>query len=423
MDTSQTPGLLSPATPGQLAWLSREVAAWQADGILDQAQATSILGRYRSTRRLYLSRLALWLGSAFVGVGLLWLVASNLDRFPPMGRFVTVTVLWLGFVAAAEVLARRAHTRRSPVVGAARGLAALAYGAVVMQAAQSLQVPAYDAKLVGIWAAGALLYAYAVRGAGPLVVGIVLGVYWLVWHVGEELGDQFPMVLALGALAAAGFALGRLHDVRRGDAFGAIWRLAGALTGLVALFIAALPWDDSKPEVDVWVVAVLVAAVLLAGLALATGERVEPGSGPESATADRSGWLGALVRLEGAAGVAVLGLAVVLAWWSPDNGQVVDGTRQVGGEAWVQAIVSIVAYVVVAAAVAAIGVVREEAHLTWLAVLGLAVFTTVQAFAVFADIIDGAWLFVVLGIVFAGTGWIGDRARREMVDVLEGADR
>lgn len=420
MTTPHHPDLLRPATPGQLAWLGREVAAWQADGLVDQSQAASILGSYRSTRRLDLSRLALWLGAAFVGIGVLWLVASNLDRFPPMGRFVAVTVLWLGFVVAAEVLASRVPTRRSPVVGAARGLAALAYGAVVMQAAQSLQVPAYDAKLVGIWAAGALVYAYAVRGAGPLVVGIVLGVYWLVWHVGEELGEQFPMVLALGALAVAGFALGRLHDVRRGDPFGTIWRLAGALTGLVALFIAALPWDDSKPEVDAWVIAVLVVAVLLAGIALVTGDETRPGE-PDSTA--RPGWLGGLVRLEGAAGVVVLGLAVLLAWWSPDNGEVIDGTRQVGGEAWLQAVVSIVAYVVVAAAVAAIGVVRDEAHLTWLAVLGLAVFTTVQAFAVFADIIDGAWLFVVLGLVFAGTGWFGDRARREMVDVLEGADR
>lgn len=422
MDKPHPTGALRPATPGQLAWLGREVGAWQAAGLVDPSQAASILGSYRSTRRLDLSRLALWLGAAFVGIGVLWLVASNLDRFPPTGRFIAVTVLWLGFVAAAEVLARRVHTQRSPVVGAVRGLAALAYGAVVMQAAQSLQVPAYDAELVGIWAAGALVYAYAVRGAGPLVVGVVLGIIWLVWHVGEVLGEQFPLVLALGALATAGFALGRLHDVRRGDPFGVIWRLTGALTGLAALFIAALPWDDSRPEVDASVIAVLVVAVLLAGLAVVTGPPAGPPS-PGTDDARTPGWLAGLVRLEGAAGAVLLGLAVLLAWWSPDNGQVIDGSRQVGAEAWLQAILSIVAYVLVAAAVAAIGVVREEAHLTWLAVLGLALFTTVQAFAVFADIIDGAWLFVVLGLVFAGTGWVGDRARREMVDVLEGADR
>ena len=62
-----------------------------------------------------------------------------------------------------------------------RLLAAGAFGAVVFQAAQSLQVPAFEPILVGVWA-GAVLWAYAVRGVAPLVLGVVLVAVWFVWR-------------------------------------------------------------------------------------------------------------------------------------------------------------------------------------------------------------------------------------------------
>jgi hypothetical protein len=53
------------------------------------------------------------------------------------------------------------------------------------------------------------------------------------------------------------------------------------------------------------------------------------------------------------------------------------------------------------------------------------VFTTFQAFAVFAAIVQGAWLFVLLGLVFVGTGYLADRARRQLTRTLheQGATR
>lgn len=385
-----------PVSPGQLAWLTREVRSWQADGTLTSDQAESILGTYHAVRRWSLAALGLWLGAAFVGVGVLWLVAANLDRFPPLGRFVAVTMLWLGAVAAAEVLARRIRTRRSPLVGGARGLAALLYGAVVMQAAQSLQVPAWDATLVGVWALGALLYAYAVRGLAPLVVGIVLGSSWLVWMLGERAESPFGVVLAFGALAAGGFGLARMH-AGSPDHFAGVWRITGALGALVALFVAALPWEYELADGG-WVGwAAVGAGVVLAGVAVLRSRGLD--------------------LLEAGAGALVLVPAIGIGFWST---QAYDGIQ---ASDWGRAIVAVVVFVGAAAAVAAVGVLRDEPHLTWLAVLGLAVFTTVQAFAVFAEIITGAWLFVALGVVFAATGWVADRGRREMADALEGADR
>lgn len=387
-----------PVSPAQLAWLTREVGRWSVDGVVTRDQAEAILGTYRAVRRWSLAALALWLGAAFVGVGVIWLVAANLDRFAPLGRFLTVTILWVAVVAAAEVLARRIRTRRSPVVGGLRGLAALLYGAVVMQAAQSLQVPAWEATLIGVWALGALLYAYAARGLAPLVVGITLGTAWLVWSLSERAESPFGVVLAFGALAAGGFALARLHAGGAGWAgFAATWRIAGAVGGLVALFVAALPWGYDLQDAD-WLGWTAIGLGLVLAAVAATRSR-------------------GLDLLEATAGVLTLVPAIGIGFWSSHAG---DG---IGVADWGRAIVAVVVFVGVAAAVAAIGVLRDEPHLTWLAVLALAVFTTVQAFAVFAEIITGAWLFVALGVVFAATGWVADRGRREMADALEGADR
>ena len=59
-----------------------------------------------------------------------------------------------------------------------------------------------------------------------------------------------------------------------------------------------------------------------------------------------------------------------------------------------------------------------KGRLTFLATAALVVFTTVQSFAVFGEIVQGAWLFVLLGVIFVGTGWLADRARRELARSL-----
>ncbi len=59
-------------------------------------------------------------------------------------------------------------------------------------------------------------------------------------------------------------------------------------------------------------------------------------------------------------------------------------------------------------------------RLTALATIALVIFTTFQSFAVFARIIEGAWLFVILGVVFLATGFLADRARRRLAIELEG---
>ena len=102
-----------------------------------------------------------------------------------------------------------------------------------------------------------------------------------------------------------------------------------------------------------------------------------------------------------------------------DAGSDVDGPLT--ADAVAHAAVSVVVYVVAAVALAALGTLRDSPRLTGLATAALVVFTTFQSFAVFARIVTGAWLFLLLGVVFLATGVLFDRARREIAATLDPA--
>ncbi len=396
-----------PATPQQLSWLAGELPLWQAAGLVDERDAATILAGYHESRRLDLSRLLLTLGAAFVGVGIIWLVASNLDQLPPLLRFLVVAAFWLAFLAGGELLAgRREHSGPvpSPVVGCVRVLAALTFGAVVFQAAQSLQVPAYEPSLLACWGLGALLHAYVVRGAGPLVVGLLTLTGWLLWHTGWEEPSALAFLLvvfAAGTLAAAAAAW---HEDLL-PSFAAPWREVGAVLTLGALFVAALPFVTTE---DFAWTPVLVVTLVVCGLAAAASAVLARGE----------------LRLEPLLAMAIAALGVLLVLWEVGSDYDVDD--QVGAAGWAHAGLGIVVYVGAAAWFAVLGVQRDSRRLTFLATAALVLFTTVQAFSVFAAIVQGAWLFVLLGLVFVGTGWLADRARRQLARSLadeEGAVR
>ncbi len=386
-----------PATPGQLHWLEGELRHWQLEGLVDDDIAAAIRGRYVASRRFTLSRIVLTLGAAFVGLGLIWLVASNLDEMSPLLRFGLMLLVWLGLVTAAELLAtRREHEGdvASPVVGAVRLLAAAAFGAVVFQAAQSLQVPAYEPLLVGAWGLGALFYAYAVRGVAPLVLGVVLVAFWFVWQVTSTGGSAFSVSTAITAAGLVGAAVGVLHLAVGWPELAAPWRELGAVLVLVGLFVAALPyaWGEAEGSVVLWVGVAL--ALVVAAAAVLRGDQVD--------------------RLEVGLAVLALGLTVGLSLWRYDMDGV-DASDLPPG-AWLRAVLAVVAYLLVASGYAVLGGMRDTGRLTWLATAALVVFTTVQAFAVFAPILSGAALFLVVGVVLLVTGVLADRGRRRLVN-------
>lgn len=435
----------APIAPRMLRWLTAQLAEWSREGLLTGAQADAIAARYTASTRLALLRLVVGLGAVFLAVGLLWLVATNLDRLSPLLRFAAVCALWLGFVALGEAARSRATPSSGPhaasgwpgIAVVCRVLAAAGFGAVIFQAAQSLQVPAYESRLVGFWALGAVAYAYATRSLGALSVALAAGLTWFGWFVGESAQSQQVGVLMALAGSVAATSVAVLHDTALrpapgealenaadgplGEAagFGRAWRLVAGIVALLGVFIAALPavsLDATPwPTQASWLLGAAAVVTVAALLAVLLTRRV---TSPGAADAPGAGASAAGRRVpldEIAAAVLIAAAAGALSRWRPDGG--LDALLQQGGptaEQWARTGVAVLVFIVAAGWQAGLGAAREQGPLTAVALAALVVFVTVQSFAVIAPIISGATLFLVIGAVLVGTGLGAERLRRRL---------
>ncbi|GAA3841776.1 hypothetical protein GCM10022226_75370 [Sphaerisporangium flaviroseum] len=374
----------------RLAWLRGELAQWQAEGVIDAGTAERLGGRYAVGRRLSLERLVLVLGGGFLGVGLIWLVSANLDELSPLVRFAGITLVWIAAAVAGEVLSHPAGKQ------AARLITVLAAGGVIFQAAQSLQVPAYTSSLLGVWAAGALAYAYATGATGPLVAALLLGPAWYAWLVGEQADGAAAVAVALLAAGAMASSAAVLHERVAAPRFAPPWRLAGVVLALAGLFVAAFPGvgrESMFGSPAVW--SGLAAAAVAMAVALVLG--------------DANG------RREVLAVGLMIGIALLLVAWAP----VVEYGRSggFGATQTARALVGTLAYILAACWFAVVAARRDLSSLVFLVTVALVVFVTVQSFAVFQSLFAGAALFLVLGVVFILTGVLVIYGRRRLMEV------
>lgn len=381
-----------PVPAARLRWLHEEVRGWERDGLVDDLAAAAILSRYAQDSRSRLGRLTLALGGAFLGVGVLWLVAANLETLPPGLRFAGVTAAWLGAVAAGEVLRRSGRHTGSQVAAA---VAVLLYGGVVFQAAQSLQVPSYEPSLLLVWGLGALAYAYVADRVAALRLGVAVLAGWFAWAAGDEAGSGPAVVVALlvGAVAATAVALA--HGRWR-PSYAPSWRQAGAVLTLAGLFGAALAphwYDDTHVPPPVLAGAVVAVAALAA--AAVAGSRLD--------------------RFEATVVVLVLGLGSGMAVGLTDA-----GAPDPGGALLRLALLATALYVAVAGWYAVLGTLRDTGVLTALASGALVLFVVVQSFAVFQPLLSGAALFLLLGLLLLGAGVLVHRGRRQLLSGVAG---
>lgn len=383
-----------PISPTRLAWLEAQTVQWRDAGLIDGDTATAIRSRYVADRRVSIVSVVLTLGACFLGAGFIWLVASNLDQLSPLVRFALAAALWVALTILAEWLAGRAERidpgDRHPVVGAVRLLATAGFVGTLFQTAQSLQVPIDTPWLFGCAALGCLVYAYAVRAVGPLIAGIAfIPIWWTSWVAPGQVGPRTAL-LGFAAVGVAAAALAAVHARRNWAEAAIAWRDASVGFALVALAGSALPIFG---EYDVLVVPTVL-AIVVAALAVALGL----GVGARDCRAEIA------TAAVAFAGVGVLGLL--------PGRPYVDATPPPD---YLRASVAIPLFLLVAGGYVVLGTTRRDWRISAMAVLGIVVFVTMQAFAVFSEILHGASLFLLVGAVLLVTGLVVERSRRRLV--------
>ena len=388
-------GEREPITAERLAWLEAEAARWRGEGLIADDTATAILTRYRAQERRTPVALVVVLGFLLVGVGLVLLVAANveLDQIGPLARFLGVAAIWLVLVAAAELGVERV-VALGVLVGPLRVLVVVAYGATILQATQSLQVPAFSAAILAAWAVGSLAYAYAVASYGALVLGISIGVGWYLFAGTESSDETAAVVLGLALPVPLLLAAGMAHARTALAPFGRPWRGLAVIIGLAGLFAGAIPGFVREPDVPWMAWVVLVVGLVGVAVLAARGDADD--------------------RFEATMGVWMAVAALLLVVAAPgETTDVFSGDSPSGGQIGFS-LLGVATFVAAALAVAILGVRRRSPRITDAASGALFVFLLVQSFGVLAPLASGAALVLGLGVVLVVGGVLVDRGRRRL---------
>jgi uncharacterized membrane protein len=118
-------------------------------------------------------------------------------------------------------------------------------------------------------------------------------------------------------------------------------------------------------------------------------------------------------ELAAVAGMLLAGLLLLA--WAPEDSRAANGADVLSAAELLHALAGTAVYLATAVWFALVGAERDRPALTNLATVGLVLFVTVQSFGVFAPLLSGAALFLVVGLVLIGVGLAADRGRRRLV--------
>lgn len=382
--------------------LADRIEQWQAAGLIDDTTAARIRdweARHAPSHGSRLGRLAFGFGGLLLAAGVLLFVAANWADLSPWGRFG----LLVATVAALHVGGGLVASRSTALATTLHAVGTAALGAAVFLSGQTFNLAVHWPEGLLLWAIGAAFGAWLLRDWPQVLWLAVLAPAWLVsaWHAHVADVSRFVGPFDLDALAAppaVGIFLGALcylagvgsdctSDQRR-----ALSRL-GALALLpagAALAVVGAGFDGfgtargAAALAGAWLVlgwSVAVTAPLLLGAVL-RGRRAWP-----LAVAAVFAVAVASFDANGSAGRVGIHLAFVaacsgLAWWGLHDGH------------------------------------RLRINV---AVVGFALTVLSFYFSSLFDKLGRAVGLIVLGVLFIGGGWLLERARRRLLDRIEGA--
>jgi uncharacterized membrane protein len=387
--------------------LAHDVAAWQREGLISAEQERAILARIGAGEPRLIGALRMgWLvtavsliGALVLAGGVILLFASPWREMPDWFR---TAVIFAGMFTAYGVGYALMYRYGMERVGAAL----LLLGAILFEAGLYLFADIYGLPLTTandeqpapqyllLAAIGTLPLAYAFGSRIVLLFGIanfvLSAIFWLIArYVDTEKADS--VLIVIGVLGVALYALGRLHAVRAAwEKFGEVYQFTGTVVtlGLVYVFTFDEPWrsliDDgieSYAAPPLVYISIAVAAALAAWQWLARRRDVESNT--------ETGILAAL-----------LAVAAVVATWPAWTGY---------------AVVFNAVYFAAAAGIVTHGYLRGDERYVNFGLLLVAIGVLTRYFDVFWSLLANSAFFIIGGVLLLAVAFGLERLRRTLV--------
>ncbi len=408
-----------PGESGREAWLAREAMEWVKEGLIQEDQARSILGRYGvvgfdaalSSRQRRLAHMLARLGAVLTGTGVILVVGANWEAIPRALRLLFLMALVAVFYAAGFSLAHSRRTR--PATGRALILlGSLIWGASIFLVAQSYHLGAEGGEraAVLIWLLGTLPLVYVMRSPEHAALVVILLFLWYGWTLGDHpvrFAASPTYFLLVAGLGVALYCAGWLHRQRSSlVSVGSVFAVAGVLATLAGIY--GLTFDIYRTGAGYFREAVIAPDALLWAVAAAT---LGAGLGLAMQVWRRAWRQGAADRREAAVlvGLAAAGTACFLAFALGPPGE------------WVRTpalVISNVLLLGLEVGLVALGLYRMQA---WPVNLGLAAFflhLMTRYFDQIGSLLGGGSAFILAGLVLVAAGAALERQRRRLLDSM-----
>ncbi len=385
--------------------LARDVAAWQHEGLVSEAQGRAILARagadaVRAVRALRLGWFATAVsvvGAVTLAAGVVLLFAANWDEMPSWFRVGAVfagmsTAYGLGYA-----LIYRYNLQRV-------GSALILLGALLFEAGLFLLMQIYS---MPVEDNPGPLFLLAALGTAPLAYLLGSRIILLASLANFTMGlvatliSRYPdspktesVLVIIAALGIAMYAVGRLHGLRPAlEHFAETYVFSGLLVllGLVYVFTFDEPWSsmiDAGVESYAAPAVVYVSLTLALALACATW-LLRP--------RDLEG------RIEVIAQAALLGLATVVSTWPGWTGY---------------AVVFNAVYFAIAAGIVTRGYLRGDERYINAGLLAVALGLLTRYVDVFWSLLAGSAFFIIGGALLLAVAFALERMRRGLLRTM-----
>ena len=227
------------------------IEKWLTDNLITESQAQVMLSDIEVYRKQkgaskFLTVIA-FLGACFIGVGVLWVLASGWDLIPDFAKVIFMTIVTLGVTYLGYYLAYIKATYPRTGVGLVF-LGCILYGATIMLIGRIFNVNAGEPFLLLLWGVGVMPMAYYLRSSVMGLLGTSLLLAWivlsLVSSMGIESGESgFFLMYFFKTIGVILFTFGSLHYyLPSHQRMSRAYRLVGILITVVVLLVLTFRW-------------------------------------------------------------------------------------------------------------------------------------------------------------------------------------